>query len=92
MDLRLTRLHDPSAQERRGTQRIRYYRGAFNVSMGDNRDGLRADLSGSDGSIRLFNTAIVESQSRVMSQKPIVKMLGMAPCLTTTTHASTLAR
>ncbi len=41
-----------------GPTRIRYYRGTFNVSMGDNVDEMSCELS--DGSICLFNTAIVE--------------------------------
>ncbi len=49
------------------------------MSMGDNVDEMSCELisAGSDGNICLFNTAIVEIQSREMSQKPILKMLGM---------------
>eukprot|EP01034_Spumella_vulgaris_P032453 gene32453-40053_t len=61
-----------------GPTRIRYYGGTTNVSMRDNADGMSCELisAGSDGSVRLFNTAI-ESQNREMSQKPILKQLGM---------------
>lgn len=57
--------------------RIRYYGGVTNASMSDNADGLSCELlsSGSDGTLRLFNTAI-EAQNRELSQLPILKKLG----------------
>ena len=59
-------------------RRIRYYGGVTNASVSDNADALSCELisSGSDGTLRLFNTAI-EAQNREMSQKPILKKLTM---------------
>lgn len=58
--------------------RIRYYGGSTDVSMRDNADGRSCEIvsAGSDGTLRLFNTAL-ESQNREMSQNPILKKLGM---------------
>ena len=58
--------------------RIRHYGGSTHVSMRDNADALSCELIsvGVDGTVRLFNTA-VESQNREMSQKPLLKKLGL---------------
>jgi U3 small nucleolar RNA-associated protein 21 len=58
--------------------RIRYYGGGINVSIRDNAEATSCEIvsAGSDGTLRLFNTAI-ESQNREMSQNPILKKLGM---------------
>ena len=58
--------------------RLRYYGGITNISMRDNSDASSCELisAGSDGSIRLFNTAL-ESHNREFSQKPILKKLGL---------------
>lgn len=58
--------------------RIRHYGGSTNVSMRDNADGLSCEMisAGGDNTLRLFNTAI-ESQNRELSQKPILKKLGL---------------
>jgi U3 small nucleolar RNA-associated protein 21 len=58
--------------------RIRYYGGTTNVSMRDNADGMSCELisASNDGTLRLFNTAI-ENQNRELSQKPILKKLGL---------------
>ena len=57
---------------------LRYYGGLINTSM---RDGIEASSceilsSGTDGTLRIFNTA-VESQNRELSQRPILAKLGM---------------
>ncbi len=46
--------------------------------MRDNADGMSCEMisAGTDGTLRLFNTAI-ETQNREMSQKPILKKLGL---------------
>lgn len=61
-----------------GPHRIRFYGGTTNVSMRDNADGYSCEMlsAGADGAFRLFNFA-VESQNREMSQKPILKKLGL---------------
>ena len=58
--------------------RIRYYGGSTNASMRDNADAMSCEIisAGSDATLRLFNTAI-ESQNREMSQKIILKKLGI---------------
>jgi U3 small nucleolar RNA-associated protein 21 len=58
--------------------RIRYYGGATNASMNDNPDAFSCELvsSGSDCTLRSFNTAI-ESQNVEMSQKPLLEKLRM---------------
>ena len=58
--------------------RLRYYGGSTNVSMRDNAEATSCEIlsSGSDGSLRLFNTAI-EAQNRELSQKPILQKLGL---------------
>jgi hypothetical protein len=60
--------------------RIRYQGGTTNMFMGDYVDEMCCKLifSGSEGSIRQFNKAIVESQDRETSKKkPILRRLGM---------------
>ena len=61
-----------------GPHRIRFYGGTTNVSMRDNADGYSCEMlsAGADGAFRLFNFA-VESQNREMSQKPMLKKLGL---------------
>jgi len=46
--------------------------------MRDNADGMSCEMisAGTDGTLRLFNTAI-ETQNRELSQKPILKKLGL---------------
>ena len=58
--------------------RIRYYGGSTNASMRDNSDATSCEIlsAGSDGTLRLFNTAI-EVQNRELSQNTILKKLGM---------------
>lgn len=58
--------------------RMKYYGGTTNVSMRENATAESCELlsCGSDGTIRLFNTAI-DAQNRALSQKPILKKLGM---------------
>lgn len=63
--------------------RIRYYGGLTNVSMRDNTEGTSCEIlscgaggPSGDASFRVFNTAI-ESQNREVSQKPMLKQLGM---------------
>jgi U3 small nucleolar RNA-associated protein 21 len=58
--------------------RIRYYGGTTHVSMRDNADAMSCELvsAGTDGTLRLFNTAI-EAQNRELSQKPLLKKLGL---------------
>eukprot|EP01038_Epipyxis_sp_PR26KG_P010444 gene10444-14028_t len=68
-----------SRQGHQGTPlRIRYYGGMTNVSMRDSADAMSCEIisSGIDGSVRLFNTS-VENQNRELSQKPILKKLGL---------------
>ena len=61
------------------SNKIRYYGGDTAVSMRDNTTAESCEMvsAGSDGTLRLFNTAI-ESQNREMSQKPILKKLGLS--------------
>ena len=58
--------------------RIRYYGGVTNVSLRDNAEATSCEIisAGSDGSLRLFNTAL-ESQNTEMSQGLILKKLGL---------------
>ena len=58
--------------------RIRFYGGTTHVSMRDNADAMSCEMisAGTDGTLRLFNTAI-EAQNRELSQKPILKKLGL---------------
>jgi len=58
--------------------RIRYYGGGTSVSMRDNATGHSCEIisAGSDGSLRLFNSAI-EAQNTELSQKTILKKYGM---------------
>ena len=58
--------------------RIRYYGGSTNASIRDNSDATSCEIlsAGSDGTLRLFNTAI-EVQNRELSQNTILKKLGM---------------
>lgn len=63
--------------------RIRYYGGLTNVSMRDNTEGTSCEIlscgaggPAGDSSFRVFNTAI-EAQNREVSQKPMLKQLGM---------------
>lgn len=48
------------------------------MSMRDNADAMSCEMisAGTDGTLRLFNTAI-ETQNRELSQKPILKKLGL---------------
>lgn len=57
--------------------RIRYYGGTTHVSMRENATAMSCEMisAGSDGTLRLFNTAL-ETQNREMSQKPILRKLG----------------
>jgi U3 small nucleolar RNA-associated protein 21 len=59
--------------------RIRYYGGVTNMSMADNADATSCEIisAGSDSTLRYFNTAI-EAQNREMSQKPVLKKLGLS--------------
>ncbi len=59
--------------------KIRYYGGDTAVSMRDNATAESCEMisAGSDGTLRLFNTAI-ETQNRELSQKPILKKLGLS--------------
>lgn len=59
--------------------RIRYYGGTTNVSMRESADAESCEIlsAGSDGKIRMFNTA-VEMQNKELSQKPIIKKLGIS--------------
>ena len=61
------------------SNKIRYYGGDTAISMRDNTTAESCEMvsAGSDGTLRLFNTAI-ESQNREMSQKPILKKLGLS--------------
>lgn len=58
--------------------KLRYYGGITNISMRDNTDASSCEMisAGSDGTVRLFNTAL-ESHNREFSQKPILKKLGL---------------
>ena len=58
--------------------KIRYYGARTNSSMRENTQATNCELvsAGSDGTIRLFNTAI-ESQNKEMSQRRILDLLGM---------------
>ena len=58
--------------------KIRAYGGDTAISMRDNATAESCELlsAGSDSTLRLLNTA-VESQNREMSQKPILKKLGL---------------
>ena len=58
--------------------KIRAYGGDTAVSMRDNATAESCEIvsAGVDGTVRLLNTAI-ESQNREMSQKPILKKLGL---------------
>lgn len=58
--------------------KIRYYGARTNSTMRENTQATNCEVvsAGSDGTIRLFNTAI-ESQNREMSQRRILDTLGM---------------
>lgn len=58
--------------------RIRYYGGVTNASLSDNAEATSCEIvsAGSDRTLRLFNTAL-EAQNREMSQKPVLKKLGL---------------
>lgn len=58
--------------------KIRYYGGVTNASLRDNADAMSCEIvsAGSDGSLRLFNTAL-ESQNKELSQGVILKKLGL---------------
>ena len=58
--------------------RIRYYGGTTNASIRDNADATSCEIvsAGSDGTVRLFNTAI-EVQNRELSQNTILKKMGL---------------
>jgi len=68
-----------SREGHRGTSnRVRFYGGSTTVSMRENADAMSCEMlsAGSDGTFRLFNFAL-ESQNREMTQKPILKKLGL---------------
>eukprot|EP00605_Chrysophyceae_sp_TOSAG23-4_P002689 GSChrysophyteH1.ASY1.ANO1.2966.1 assembled CDS len=60
------------------SNKIRYYGGDTAISMRENTTAESCEIisAGSDGTLRLFNTAI-ESQNREISQKPILRKLGL---------------
>ena len=60
------------------SNKIRYYGGSTNISMRENSTAESCEMlsCGSDGTLRLFNTAI-ETQNRELSQKIILKKLGL---------------
>jgi U3 small nucleolar RNA-associated protein 21 len=68
-----------SREGHRGTSnRIRFYGAVTTASMRDNADGMSCEIlsAGTDNTFRLFNFAL-ESQNREITQKPILKKLGI---------------
>jgi U3 small nucleolar RNA-associated protein 21 len=68
-----------SREGHQGTSnRIRFYGAVTTTSMRDNADGMSCEIlsAGADNTFRLFNFAL-EAQNREMSQKPMLKKLGI---------------
>jgi U3 small nucleolar RNA-associated protein 21 len=68
-----------SREGHRGTSnRIRFYGAVTTASMRDNADGMSCEIlsAGADNTFRLFNFAL-ESQNREITQKPMLKKLGI---------------